>query len=259
MRVTTLGSGNPRVVVVGAVHGDEPCGARAIEQFISEDHDIQRPVKLIILNEPALAENVRYIDTDVNRVLPGDPTSDLYEERLAYDFVQEVTGCVGIGIHSTYSSSKPFATIANPNPRKRELFASLSRINHMVDFTAVSSGSRCVDLPWFVDFEAGLQQSEDAVDNAYSCIIDFLRFTGVLDDDDVNHTGVREYKVYEIFSKEGISDYHFCAENFKQIEKGEVYATQSGRDIIADQSFYPILFSDDGHEEIFGYKATLQD
>jgi len=258
MRVTTLGSGDPRVAVVGAVHGDEPCGARAIERFLSEDHEIQRPVKLVVLNEPALAENVRYIDTDVNRTLPGDPTSDLYEERLAYDFVREITGCVGIGIHSTYSSSRPFATIANPNPRKRDLFASLSRINHMVDFTAVSSGARCVDLPWFVDFEAGLQQSEAAIDNAYSCIIDFLTFTGVLSNE-TEQTELSEYRVYEIFRKKDDGDYHFLAENFDRIEKGEVYATRDGEEVVAERSFYPVLFSDHGHEEIFGYKATLQD
>jgi predicted deacylase len=258
MRVSTLGSGDPRVAVVGSAHGDEPCGARAIDRFISEDHDVQRPVKLIVLNEPALAENVRYIDVDVNRVLPGDPNSDLYEERLAYDFVNEIAGCVGIGIHSTFSSAKPFGTIANPNARKRDLFASLGRVDHMVDFTAVSSGSRGVDLPWYVDFEAGLQQSDAATENAYECILDFLTFAGVLGGD-VERTDTREYTVFDTFWKEDGDEYHFRAENFELVEEGEVYATRNGTDIVADRPFYPVLFSDDGHEEIFGYKTTLRE
>lgn len=258
MRVNVLGAGNPRVAVVGAIHGDEPSGARAIEQVLSEDHDLQRPVKLIVLNEPALEQDTRYIDVDVNRVLPGDPTGDQYEERLAHDFVQEIAGCVGMGIHSTFSSAQPFGTIANPNNRKQRLFRSLSGVDHLVDFTRISSGSRGVDLPWYVDVEAGLQQSGAAVENAYDCIIDFLTFTGVLEGT-VSETDTREYEVFETVWKEPDSEYHFDAENFRRVAKGEAYATRNGAAITAERPFYPVLFSDDGHESIFGYKTALRE
>jgi len=36
MHVETLGEGTPSVAIVGAIHGDEPCGARAIERFLGE-------------------------------------------------------------------------------------------------------------------------------------------------------------------------------------------------------------------------------
>ncbi|ERG87903.1 MAG: succinylglutamate desuccinylase [halophilic archaeon J07HX5] len=258
MRVNVLGAGNPQVAVVGAIHGDEPSGAHAIERFLSEEHNVQRPVKLIILNEPALEQNTRYIDVDVNRVLPGDPTGDQYEERLAYDFIQEIAGCVGMGIHSTFSSAQPFGTIANPNNRKRRLFDSLSGFHHVVDFTQISSGSRGVDLPWYVDVEAGLQQSNTAAENAYECIIDFLSFTGVLEAT-VSETNTREYEVFETVWKEPDSEYHFDATNFRRVAEGEVYATCNGTEIVADRPFYPVLFSDDGHESIFGYKTALQE
>jgi len=258
MRVSTLGAGTPRVAVVGAIHGDEPSGARAIERFLSETHDVQRPVKLIVLNEPALEQDSRYVDVDVNRVLPGDPTAEAYERRLAYDFVREIAGCVGMGIHSTVSSAQPFGTIANPNDRKRSLFGSLSGVDHVVDFTRVSSGSRGVDLPWYVDVEAGRQHSDAAVDNAYDCIVEFLTATGVLDGT-VPETDTREYSVFETVRKDPDSEYRFRSENFERVAEGEVYATRDGRDMVADRPFYPVLFSDDGHEEIFGYKTALRE
>ena len=256
MQVTTLGAGDPRVVVAGAVHGDEPCGARAIERFLAEDHDVQRPVKFIVLNEPALAENVRYIDTDVNRTLPGDPMSDLYERRLAYDFINEIVGCVGLGLHSTVSYDRPFGSNANPNERKRGLFTSLSLLDNVVDFTPVTRGNRCVDLPQFVDLEAGEQWSDQAAENAYNCMMDFLKFTGVLDDE-VKRTETTEYRVFDFYRKEEEHNYHFLAENFELVEEGEIYASQNGENVIAEQDFYPVLFSDEGHENLFGYHASL--
>uniref|UniRef100_UPI000ABCAF2C succinylglutamate desuccinylase/aspartoacylase domain-containing protein n=1 Tax=Haloferax profundi TaxID=1544718 RepID=UPI000ABCAF2C len=85
MRIYELGDGTPEVSVVGSIHGDEPCGARAIERFVAEDPDVERPVKLIVANEEALDADVRYLDEDLNRAFPGDPHAENHERRLAYD------------------------------------------------------------------------------------------------------------------------------------------------------------------------------
>jgi len=257
MRVTTLGAGDPDVVVAGAVHGDEPCGAEAIDRFLTEDHEIRESVKLIVVNEPALARDVRYVDTDVNRALPGDPSSDQYEERLAHDFVQEVCGCTGLGIHSTVSYDRPFGALSNPDPHKRETFRAMRHVEHVMDSTAVSNGRRCVDLPWFVDIEAGEQHSAEAVEFAYECMVDFLRHTGVLAGEP-EPTGTNFYRVFDLVWKEGNADYHFVGENFQPVEEGEVYATRDGERLVAERDFWPILMSDDGHEELFGYRGARQ-
>lgn len=36
MRVETLDQGEPRLAIVGAIHGDEPCGAQAVETLLNE-------------------------------------------------------------------------------------------------------------------------------------------------------------------------------------------------------------------------------
>lgn len=253
MQVHTVGRGTPEVAVVGAVHGDEPCGARAIERFLASDPDVDRPAKLIVANERALERGVRYVETDLNRALPGDSESDLYEERLAHDLMTEVEGCTALGIHSTVSYDRAFANVAYLNEQEREVVAHLP-VEAVVDFTVVADG-RSVDLPGFVDIEAGHQGSESAVDNAYDCLVAFLRTMGVLSgeppapDPDF-------YEVTEPVYKEPGRTYRFRGENFERVAAGEAFATVDGDPLVADETFWPILMSDHGHDSLFGYRST---
>lgn len=258
MRVTTLGAGDPEVVVAGAVHGDEPCGATAIDRLLAADLEIRKPVKLIVVNEPALERGVRYIDTDINRALPGNPTSDLYEERLAHDFVQEVYGCTGLGLHATVSYDRPFGALSNPDPRKYATFRAMRHVDNVIDTTSVSNGRRCVDLPWFVDVEAGQQGTDEAAEYAYECILDFLRFTGVIQGE-LAETQTNFYEVFDIVFKEDDARYEFLRENFERVEEGEIYARRDGEAMVAEFDFWPILMSDHGHEDLFGYRGHPKD
>lgn len=44
--------------------------------------------------------------------------------------------------------------------------------------------------------------------------------------------------------------------NYKLVKKSEVYATLSGKKVLARKSFYPILFGQKNYETIFGFAAT---
>jgi predicted deacylase len=255
MQVHTVGEGTPEVAVVGAVHGDEPCGARAIERFLASDPEVDRPAKLIVANERALERGVRYVEADLNRALPGDPESDLYEERLAHDLANEVEGCLSLGIHSTVSYDEAFANVAYLNDRKREIAAHLPVVG-IVDFTVVADG-RSVELPGFVDIEAGYQGSEEAVDNAYDCIVAFLQTTGVLPGDPpAQDPGF--YEVTEAMYKEPTRTYQVRAENFERVAPGEPYATADGNPLVADEAFWPVLMSAEGHDTLLGYRSTYR-
>ena len=111
MRIHQIGDGIPKVAVVGALHGDEPCGARAIERLRAEAPTVDRPVKLIVANEEALERNLRYIDEDLNRAFPGDPNAETLEGRLAYDIGREVRNCTTLSLHATQSYGKPFVLV----------------------------------------------------------------------------------------------------------------------------------------------------
>jgi succinylglutamate desuccinylase len=73
MRIEQFGEGDPEVAVVGGIHGDEPCGVRAIERLLENPPSVRRPVALVVANERALAAGTRRVDEDLNRAFPGDP------------------------------------------------------------------------------------------------------------------------------------------------------------------------------------------
>ena len=126
MRVEQLGEGEPTVAVVGGIHGDEPCGRDGIEAVLSDPPAVSQPVKFIVVNEEALAAGERYLELDLNRVFPGDPDSDVYEERLAAALTEELRGCTVLSLHSTQSYEGMFALVDEVTQLARDVCPTLS-------------------------------------------------------------------------------------------------------------------------------------
>jgi predicted deacylase len=252
MEVWTLGDGDPEITVVGAVHGDEPCGARAIERILAEDPPIQRPTAFVVANEKALREGTRYVDVDLNRVMPGDPSADAHERRLAADLVEQVSGTLTLGIHSTQSWDGTFGVLSEPTERKRALF-DRTHVSRVIDTTAISEG-RCVDQPQFVDVEVGPQGTERATDRAMRATRSFLQATDTLPSEPAD-TATEYYEVTGILEKDPGATYEFLAPNFERVSPGETYARKDGDPLVADAGFWPVLASGSGHDTILGYRA----
>jgi len=118
MEVTKLGEGEAEYVVVGSVHGDEPCGKQAIKRFIESGYDLQEPVKFIIANEEALEQDKRFLDVDLNRNFPGDSESNEHEERLAAKIMKEIKGkrfLIFIQLVRTRILSQPSQRLIRPH------------------------------------------------------------------------------------------------------------------------------------------------
>jgi hypothetical protein len=259
MRVETIGhesaDAEPAVAVVGGIHGDEPCGVRAIERFLRERpvDEVRRPVKLIVANERALEAGTRYVEGDLNRLFPGDPDSDTYEERLAHDLWEEIRDCTTLGFHSTVSFDEPFGTLADLTPAKADIMRALP-LSHAADFTGVVSG-RSVNLPEFVNVEAGYQGSDAAADNAYDCLLAYLRVMDALPGEP-EPTDTIHYSVRETLEKAPGATYRVHVENFERVPAGTAYATTgTGEELTAEGEFWPVLMSANGHNALLGYAA----
>ena len=259
MRVETIGhesaEGAPAVAAVGGIHGDEPCGVRAIERFLESGpvDEVQRPVKLIVANERALDAGTRYVEGDLNRLFPGDPDSDTYEERLAHDLWAEIRECITLGFHSTVSFDEPFGTLADLTPAKADIMRALP-LSHAADFTGVVSG-RSVNLPKFVNVEAGYQGSDAAADNAYDCLLAYLRAMDVLPGDP-EPTDTTHYSVRATLEKAPGTTYRVHVENFERVPPGTAYATTgTGEELTSETEFWPVLLSASGHDALLGYAA----
>jgi len=260
MEVYELGNGPAEVAVVGAIHGDEPCGVRAIERLLADEAAVERAVKLIVANEEALAAGERYCEEDLNRAFPGDPDGDTHESRLAHRLRSELTGCTTLALHSTESSAEPFAVIRSMDEVARATCPHLP-VEVVIETDRYTEG-RLVEEPHTIEVECGLQGSDDAADNAYWLARAFLAATGALpapgaegvvdaggrDDVDVFHLRDR-------IPKPPAADYEVFATNFEEVGAGERFAAADGEELVADEPFYPVLLSPDGYENQFGYVA----
>ncbi|WP_414837980.1 succinylglutamate desuccinylase/aspartoacylase family protein [Candidatus Nanosalina sp. VS9-1] len=247
MKIYKRGEGEPEITVVGSVHGDEPAGRDAIENFLDENHEFLRPVQFIIANEEALEKDVRFLDTDLNRVFPGDSESESHEERLASEIMSAIEGTKVLDLHTTRSYPQPFATFTDLNDTTRHMLAG-SGVKNAVHFPE-QSGTLHEQVDGIV-VETGHQGTPQARRNAEGVIKNFLAAQDVLDIDFEESDPVI-FRYYE--TVEG--DWQFLADNFKKVEKGEVFAERDGEKLEASESFYPVLMSTDGYEGMLGFKA----
>ncbi|WP_058366586.1 succinylglutamate desuccinylase/aspartoacylase domain-containing protein [Haloparvum sedimenti] len=260
MEVFEVGEGTPEIAVVSGIHGDEPCGVRAVERLLADDEDVERPVKLIVANEEALEIGERYVDTDLNRSFPGDPNGDAHEERLAHRLQQELTGCTTLAIHSTQSYAEPFAVIDSMDEVTRGVCPHLP-VDIVIQTDRFTEG-RLIEHPHTIEVEAGEQGTDTAADNAYWLVRGFLAATGALPapaTESVVDAGGRDeidvYRLLERIPKPPAADYEVFARNFERVRAGEAFAAADGDRLVADEDFYPVLLSAHGYEDQFGYVA----
>lgn len=258
MQVETLGDGRPEVAVVGGIHGDEPCGWRAVEALLEDPPAVRAPVKLVVANELAIERGVRYVDRDLNRAFPGPDAGpdfeygDDNEGVLARELAAELRGCLVLSLHSTQSYADPFALVGDPTSRELGVIARIP-VDAVVDCGPFVEGRPLGAFP-VIEVECGRQGSERAAENAVRVVDAFLRATGVLEEPR-ERRDVPHFELFERIPKPDGTEYEVFAENFQQVAAGEAYAATDGRRHCAECPFVPVLLSANGYEDQFGYAA----
>jgi predicted deacylase len=254
MRVEQLGDGEPAVAVVVGVHGDEPCGVRAVEWLLADAPDVLAPVRLVVANERALEAGVRYVDADLNRSFTDDVPEDAHERRLAESLAEEIRGCTVLSVHSTQSHADPFAIASGTDTPVPSVVPALS-VAALVDTGDFGDGRIFAADADIVEVEAGLQGSEAAAENADTLVREFLTATGVLPGDVVG-SEVPVFKMGESIPKPAADEYEVFVENFEEVAAGDTYAAADGEPMVADEPFWPVLLSPYGYRHQFGYRGT---
>ncbi|HEX4233944.1 MAG TPA: succinylglutamate desuccinylase/aspartoacylase family protein [Caldimonas sp.] len=124
-----------RLIVLGAVHGDETCGTRAIERVVREiDAGTLRLVAgrltlVPVTNPLAYAEHRRAGDRNLNRKLAPTPTPREHEDHVANWLCPLLAEHeVLLDLHSFRSPGVPFVFLGPPdNAGPLEPFASAAR------------------------------------------------------------------------------------------------------------------------------------
>jgi hypothetical protein len=244
-----IGEKDPKICIIGSIHGDEPCGAYAIQHIISKNYDFEKPVKFIIANQKALQKDTRYIDSDLNRNFSNDKLSG-YEVSLANKIEKEIKKCNNIlSLHSTRSTSTPFVLSGDKN---KNIFSSLPMKNIAIK---KDKGSLISNYD-SIEIECGYQKSKQAKINAIRFIKHYLQNHNVYN---FNLSSIKtDNQIFEIVEKvKKDNKLIFLGQNFKKVDQNSIYAynPNTGKKYRSKDSFYPILMSTNGYKNILGYKA----
>lgn len=253
--ITTIGAGEVVGAVVGGVHGDEPSGVTAIERTLesigTNELELERAIRFVIANPPAIAAGTRFVEKDMNRSFPGDPDGTL-EERLAAIVCEAVKAIPTLAMHATRSSGTPFAFAPPGNQTAIDLVSALSVPNLVLaDGAEIGSLSACGTV---ITVESGTQGTAEAANTATSLVKEFLVALGALDGTPQRS----EPTVFELGSeidRPPGTDYEVLVENFTRVMPGEAFASVDGKELRAEEAFYPILLSEDGYEDILGFRG----
>lgn len=241
--------------VVGGIHGDEPSGVRAVEGILGDEaagtFTLTAGVRFIIGNPSAVAAGQRYLECDLNRSFPGDPDG-LLEERLASVICEAVADVPTLALHATRSSGTPFAFARQDDEAAIELVRSMSvPYLVLVDGEGIGSLSTCGSV---VTVEAGLQGSENAAQTARELTEEFLIASGAMDGS-ASPSDPAVFESGEPIERPTGTHFEVLVDNFDRVEAGDPYVRVDGTDLTADETFYPILLSADGYEDILGFKG----
>ncbi len=120
MKILTSDTQPIHLAIVCCQHGNERFGLTVFEYISSHLTDFPG-VKLILANEPAIEQNIRFLETDLNRSFPGSPTGKK-EECLAYNLLREVANIPYLlDIHTTTSDIRMVPILTTLNEQTKHI------------------------------------------------------------------------------------------------------------------------------------------
>jgi predicted deacylase len=197
------GKPGPNVLVVALTHGNEICGAIALDRLLKLDvRPLRGKLTLAFANiaafsrfDPLSPFASRFVDEDFNRVwtpetLAGPRDSvELRRARELLPFVAEADYL--LDIHSMLEPSPP-VMICGPLEKGIRFAFDVGIPEHVVSDTGHSNGTRMRDFGAFGDaanprnallIECGQHWERNAARVAWQCVWRFLRAVGVADPD----------------------------------------------------------------------------
>lgn len=245
----------PTLIVLGAIHGNEICGPKAIEKVVKK-FDSQklilsrgRVIFIPISNPIAYSKNKRYIAEDLNRVFAKTRKPKTYEQKLANILCNLIDRSdVLLDLHSTGAKGPPtvfldFPTKANINFAKAtgidlaivgwpKLYKNdKGLISHDTTIYAHGKNKDCILL------ECGQHKNPDAPNVAEQAIICTLKHYKMImalrDSISIKPRKLKIIKMSELFVKENKNDsFSRLWKHLEIIKKGDVIGRRNSGKLI---------------------------
>lgn len=247
------------VVVVGATHGNEPAGVKAMVAFHRQvqngDLKLQSgKVSLLLGNPQAFQKDQRYVDRDLNRSF-HEPDSTTIEGRRAYDIIQYLEQNSGIAalldLHSVSIGDFKICVYEKDNSRSLELTLNISEIAlhfayhpaHMPGALITATGQRHISS---LIVECGNHQSQQGIDTSRRHMQTLLAHYQMLPAS--AKTPKKDGAIIEQYESIGAikpgPNFRFLIANVAtgtKLSKGQVFAKDDHGEHIAPQACYVVV------------------
>lgn len=253
----------PHVAITALVHGNEPCGAIALDRLLREQvRPLRGSLSLVFVNtaaaarfDPAIPDASRWAEEDMNRVFGADVlddparrlTPDLARARQLRDWLDTVD--LLLDIHSMQHKTAPLA-LAGWQPRGVALARAIGTPAAIICDRGHAEGVRMRDYAGFaadggdkaaVLVECGQHWEAEAAEVAQDCCTGFLRAAGMVAPDyDAARMANRSsapQQVYEVTEPVTIQtpDFRFAQDwrGFERLPRGTLIAHDGAREIRA--------------------------
>lgn len=164
----------PKVLFLGATHGDEHVGVRALCTVSEHSPHLE----WMIGNPPAYRANTRIYGGDLNRSAPGSPYAEEYAPRRAWEILEKAKNydwCVDI--HGTTAKSGIFIILTKLT-RENLLLAlrfDIKRIVYWPSFSSELSGPLSEYFPCGLEIECGPKDDPQVESELVEKIQKFLK------------------------------------------------------------------------------------
>lgn len=253
--VTKYGKGEPTLVVVGCLHGDELVGQRIIDE-LAKSVCLKGSLKTIIANPAAVAAGKRFIDQDLNRSFPGNNNSKMLEERIAAQLLTEISdNDYVIDIHSTSSDTQDVVIIKKRDKTINQMIE-IIRPHRVLLMSEDYGNGALVNFCSGISIEYGSHNSEETFSKSLLDIKKLMYHLGMIDDVDIIKEQQTEfYKVFGVAKKPHNFQISENVHNFVKINQGDILGYADEMPVLAEEDFYPVLFGEKAYQDIIGFKA----
>ncbi len=221
--------------VVVCLHGNETLGLEVANRFKEE-------MPVFIGNPQAIEKGVRCLDSDLNRVFPGDEDGNIEEKRAIYLLNQlKFFECI-VDIHSSSGDTDLFGIITKPNKEKVILAEKLGLDKLVIMSEKFASGKALIDhVSCGISLEIGPHKKREIVDKISQALNNLKDGIGQ------NDKHMKTYEVIEVIPAEDDADVFIA--NFCKVRKGDLIA-KGEKEHFADKDFIPIFVNEKAYKNI---------
>lgn len=171
----------PRVLMLGGIHGNEPCGVVALNHIRAaiESGIILLARGTLVLapccNPKAAEQNTRFHDENLNRCINNIPMPVTYEQKLAQQITKLIDNCdILIDFHSTTAPTSPFCFLDQDTQAGRALAAGIGIEKVLLGWPDLYAGQEEYTTQSYAErqgklaltIECGQHQEEEAITRA---------------------------------------------------------------------------------------------